>query len=1687
MNKTFYLNLNRLAYFFPIFLLWGSNSYGQGNLFFSEYIEGDGGCCNKCLEIFNPTSSTVDLSTYRIEFYNNGKTTTGNASFSIGERVPFSTLAPSQVVVLCQSKADISLQSVSDGIFGFGNYNGNDAIVLRHNGGIIDIIGAIGCDPGTAWRQGGNSTVNNTLIRKSCIQKGNATGDCAFSSLGSEWLSLGANNFSNLGSHETGIPVVKISGDNALCERPSITLTATAGFTAYRWSNGSRTNSTTITNPGTYQVTVTSDLGCTATATKNINGQSPAITATISDIQAVSCIPKKDGGFTVNPNGGSGGFSYAWETGTSTSPVINGVGAGNYQVTITDNNGCSVVAPVGIGGPITVPLMATASGETCENRQDGSITLAASGSGLSYSIGDGIFQANNQFTNLAPGDYLAQVQDNTGCGDQELVTVDGGTNFDLRNSRVVQVNCQGGEEGGQIILRPQGGQAPYQFSFSGGSFTEKRVYSNLEGGIFDIIVRDASGCEKVFQQEIEAGSDMEIGHFEITPATCEGVNNGGILIELTGGSGNISYNKEVNGRLRPFFSPNFTDLLPGKHQIIVRDNLFDCQLPVNFEIPMERTLIADVSTSILCETSQEGHLIITPQNGNGPYQYSLDSSAFVMDSIFFDLPLQTYLITTKDNDGCITTDSFNFEAAVNFEIVFAVPNPESCIGNEDGQINIITNKAEGVTYSLDGINFSENNVFAGLAPRDYIAYAQSGDCMATKTVTISAAEEMILEQVIPEITLCEGEDDGQLTVVVTGGTAPYTYQLNETLFQTTPIFANLAQGIYTLTVKDSNQCEQIFTDIILPGPVRLDPECEVAQHVSIFNGTDGIANMVIFGGAAPYKVQLINADFNNILSLDGLVTFTNLSAGDYLAEVTDDNGCQSTCEFIIEAPQCDFSISNTHTNATCFDSLNGTISLILPIENAPFTIKWSDSLYNGQQNLLELAPGEYTTTVTDAIGCMDSVTVIITKPAPLAAAIDITNAVICAQDSTQLNLTKPFATYLWSNGTDAATTFVYETGTYQVTVEDEVGCVATDEIAITVLAQDTILENRFTCEEMSVGTFRVEERNENGCINVTFRTFELARKDTTEMVTTTCNPIDTGMFQTTLTNAFGCDSVLIITTNLLPSDTIYQTLVSCNNEEIGRTQAILLTNQFGCDSLIIIATISGISEPTTLIETTCEEANVGVDTFRMTNHILCDSLIIITTILNPSHAFSITEESCNPQDTGLFIQSFLNEFGCDSIVTIRTTLSPINACQIGFIATPDTICWDETIGTIQLNIYTGNPPFNYYLLDDFYRDTLQSGIILTNEISLTNIPIGAYTIFLANDRGVRREERLAITTSPILDIAAQISDYNGFAISCMGEVDGSINLKTTGGNAPYTYLWEGGETTENLQDLASGNYEVTVTDAHNCTNSTTFNLTANEALTIEFQATNQSCFDNDIGQITIHDLPNVNGVAEYSLDGLLFQPIGELPFTIENLPSGAYELFVQDENDCQVSTSFNIPPSTDYQLTLGENQHLFLGDSLRLVPEANFDITRFEWTATNPLICSDCSTIKTIPMQDGQYFLTAYDVNGCSITASSVVKLIKERPLFIPNVFSPNGDGLNDRYQVFVGKSVHQINQFSIYDYEGRLMYQVNNWLPNDAPIGWDGRFNGQKMLPAVFVVLVEVELIDGTIQQYSETITLMK
>lgn len=175
-----------------------------GAPFFSEYIEGSGN--NKCLEIYNPTASPIDLAAggYKIEMYFNGGSGIGLTINLDG------IIQPGDVYVVCNSGATSDFTSQADQIGSGGWFNGDDAIVLRNNLAILDVIGQIGVDPGAAWSGSGVSTVDQTLRRYSFIQKGDNNGSDAFNP-SSEWQAYPTNANWGLGYHLTncrpGLPV----------------------------------------------------------------------------------------------------------------------------------------------------------------------------------------------------------------------------------------------------------------------------------------------------------------------------------------------------------------------------------------------------------------------------------------------------------------------------------------------------------------------------------------------------------------------------------------------------------------------------------------------------------------------------------------------------------------------------------------------------------------------------------------------------------------------------------------------------------------------------------------------------------------------------------------------------------------------------------------------------------------------------------------------------------------------------------------------------------------------------------------------------------------------------------------------------------------------------------------------------------------------------------------------------------------------------------------------------------------------------------------------------------------------------------------------------------------------------------------------------------------------------------------
>jgi gliding motility-associated-like protein len=150
------------------------------------------------------------------------------------------------------------------------------------------------------------------------------------------------------------------------------------------------------------------------------------------------------------------------------------------------------------------------------------------------------------------------------------------------------------------------------------------------------------------------------------------------------------------------------------------------------------------------------------------------------------------------------------------------------------------------------------------------------------------------------------------------------------------------------------------------------------------------------------------------------------------------------------------------------------------------------------------------------------------------------------------------------------------------------------------------------------------------------------------------------------------------------------------------------------------------------------------------------------------------------------------------------------------------------------------------------------------------------------------------------------------------------------------------------------------------------------------------------------------------------------------------------------------------------------------------------WTPADYLSFEDDPLVPTIePLDDVEYTILAYDINGCAIESELVIEVDKNRNVYIPNIFTPDGDGINDLFQPYVGLGVSRINYFRIYDRWGEMLHErllVEDDLSQINPaIAWDGTFKGRAMNPGVYVYLAEIEFLDGRVLLYRGDISIVK
>ncbi len=382
-----------------------------------------------------------------------------------------------------------------------------------------------------------------------------------------------------------------------------------------------------------------------------------------------------------------------------------------------------------------------------------------------------------------------------------------------------------------------------------------------------------------------------------------------------------------------------------------------------------------------------------------------------------------------------------------------------------------------------------------------------------------------------------------------------------------------------------------------------------------------------------------------------------------------------------------------------------------------------------------------------------------------------------------------------------------------------------------------------------------------------------------------------------------------------------------------------------------------------------------------------------------------------------------------------------------------------------------------------YSVTGGLGDLLGNVFTSAPIPGGTSYAFEVNDGGacpVTVSGTQLCNCSPDMQPLLSIEDQ----VSCNGLSDAVLAVEGFSGEPPYSFEWSTGIVSTSLSDVGTGWYYVTMTDANSCAVRDSIFVGEPDPITAEFTTTSPLCYGENDGTITLTNLSGGSGNYSFEMNALATLQ----NYTFSRLEGGTYEVTVYDDEGCSFTQEVTVDQPEEFMVSITTDQtEIQLGDSIDLRLVTNMDLDTFYWSPKEVVPCVDCETQVIYPFETVNLLVTATNEDGCVDTDRVTITVKKDRPIYIPNAFSPNGDGINDYLNVYPGIGITQIKTFKIFTRWGALVYSNDNFMPEYEDEGWDGYFKGRIMNQGVYIYYLEIELIDGSSETIKGDVTIVK
>ena len=1149
-------------------------------------------------------------------------------------------------------------------------------------------------------------------------------------------------------------------------------------------------------------------------------------------VDDVSCNGAADGEALALPTNGVAPFTYLWSDSQTTATAINLAG-GTYTVTVTDSAGGTSVCSDEVIEPAAITCTMTGTDVSCFGGSDGTATVAAAGGTPGYTyIWSDLTTVGTTATGLSAGTHFVTITDDAGC---ELVC-------DITLMSPTELSCTitatdllcNGDNSGELDLNVTGGTLPltYDWSVDGPDTPDDDTQdlTGLAAGTYDVTVTDANGCTTLCSGTVDEPLRLTCTAAATDESDCGGMDG---TIVVTASEGTPGYTYSLNGGASQSISA-FTGLSAGSYTVTTQDDngcTTECVAVVN--TPTAPMCSIGSMVNVSCNGGNDGSLVAMGTGGSGNYEYSLDGGAFTSSGSFTMLAAGSYTVTVRNvgDPNCISVCNVTITEPTLVNCTVTTTDV-SCNGGQDGTATVVATGGTGpYTYVWNSSPAQTSATASMLTAGSWSVTVTDDNSCTTVCSGIVAEPSPVMCTLAKTDILCNGGNNGEITITGTGGTPAYEYSLNGGPYQPGNSFANLTAGTYVVTIRDDNACmSSCSTTLIEPDPLSCTND---NTDVSDCGADDGTITTTAIGGVSPYSYSL------NGGPVQTSNTFTDLGSGSYTVDITDDNGCTTQCVATVDAPDAPMCSIDPVTMVDCNGNMTGSLTAVATGGSGTYEYSLDATVFQSSGVYSGLAAGSYTVTVRNVGNpmCISTCSVTITEPDPLTC----TTTVVAAScpggaDGSATVIpaggTAPFS-YIWSDAQTTETAVGLSAGNYSVVVTDANDC----ETACDVQILEPL---DLTCSLVAVNL--------------------------------SCNNADDGS----------------LTVTAMGGTASYEFSLDGGPYQPGNVFSSLAAGSY----IVSVRDINGcltncsmtITEPPVLTCTVAatDASNCGVNDGTLT-----------VTASGGSAGYTYAVDGGTAQSSNIFLGLGAGSYTVDVVDAngcMTTCNGTINApsAPMCSIVKEDVTCSGGSDGNITTTGSGGSGNYEYSI----------DGVVFQTSGVFTDLVAGSYTITVRN---IGQNNCISTCNVLISEPPAIACTATGNNPSCQGGTDGNATVTITGGTAPYTYLWNSGQSTATITGIGEGNYMVTITDSNNCMTTCSVALVAPPTVVCTLSSMDVSCAGSSDGIVIVMGSGGTPEY-EYSLSGMPFQP-GNV---FNGLSADTYTVNIRDENGCISSCTIDV-------------------------------------------------------------------------------------------------------------------------------------------------------------------------------------